>query len=89
MELKDTVDLMLSDDWKDRLKAEFLQSKLRYEQLLRLISDLKAGKTTFDYRSKLNIDLFCRLEEDMCDYLYTLESLVKNLGINPNLDGEQ
>lgn len=26
MELKDTVKLMLSDDWRDRLKAEWLQA---------------------------------------------------------------
>jgi hypothetical protein len=33
MELRDTVDLMLSDDYKDRFKAEYLQLKIRYEKL--------------------------------------------------------
>lgn len=32
-ELKDTVDLMLSEDFKDRLVAEWLQLTLRIEKL--------------------------------------------------------
>ena len=30
MELKDTVALMESDDYKDRFKAEYYQTKIRY-----------------------------------------------------------
>lgn len=33
MELKDTVELMLSEDYEDRFKAEFYQLKIRYEKL--------------------------------------------------------
>ena len=33
MNLKDTVDLMLSDNYLDRLKAEYLQAKIRYDKL--------------------------------------------------------
>lgn len=33
MELEDTVDLMLSGDYKDRLKAEYLQLSIRIEKL--------------------------------------------------------
>ena len=33
MELKDTITLMQSDDYKDRLKAEYWQTKIRYEKL--------------------------------------------------------
>ena len=33
MELRNTVDLMLSDDYKDRFRAEYLQLKIRYEKL--------------------------------------------------------
>lgn len=32
-ELKDTVDLMLSEDYKDRFKAEYYQTKIRYDKL--------------------------------------------------------
>lgn len=31
MELKETIDLMNSDDYKERFKAEYLQVKIRYE----------------------------------------------------------
>ena len=37
MELKDTVDMMLSDDYKERLKAEYLQTKIRHEKLQRML----------------------------------------------------
>lgn len=33
MTLKDTIPLMLSDDWRDRLVAEYWQTKIRYEKL--------------------------------------------------------
>ena len=33
MELKDTVNLMLSEDFKDRLKAEYFQLENRYKKL--------------------------------------------------------
>lgn len=32
-ELKDTIELMISGDYKERFKAEFLQLKIRYEKL--------------------------------------------------------
>lgn len=32
-ELKDTVDLMLSDNWEDRLRAEIYQCQIRREKL--------------------------------------------------------
>ncbi len=47
MELKDTVDLMLSDDWKDRLKAEYWQTKIRYDKLVGMIEKYKAGTLGF------------------------------------------
>ena len=31
--LENTIDLMLSDDYVDRLKAEYIQTKIRYEKL--------------------------------------------------------
>ena len=37
MELKDTVALMESADFKDRFKAEYYQTKIRYEKLHTMI----------------------------------------------------
>lgn len=36
-ELKDTVDLMLSDDPRDRFKAEYWQTKIRFDRLNKTI----------------------------------------------------
>lgn len=33
MELKDTIDLMLSDNYKDRLRAEYMQLVIRRKKL--------------------------------------------------------
>lgn len=33
MELKDTIELMNSSDYKERFKAEYLQVKIRYDKL--------------------------------------------------------
>ena len=37
MNLIDTVELMNSVDYKDRFKAEYLQTKIRYDKLHKLI----------------------------------------------------
>lgn len=37
IELKDTVELMCSDDWRKRLVAEYAQSIIRYEKLRQFI----------------------------------------------------
>ena len=41
MELKDTVELMTSDDYKERFKAEYYQLKIRYEKLQMFINKIK------------------------------------------------
>lgn len=33
MELRDTIDMMQSDDYKERFKAEYYQVGIRYEKL--------------------------------------------------------
>jgi len=43
MELKETIDLMNSDDYKERFKAEYLQVKIRYEKLRKMLVKLDAG----------------------------------------------
>ena len=32
-ELKDTIELMTSENYKDRFKAEYWQTKIRYDKL--------------------------------------------------------
>ena len=37
MELKDTVEMMGSEDYKERFKAEYCQVKIRYEKLMYML----------------------------------------------------
>ena len=47
MELKDTIKLMQSDDYKDRFKAEYYQTKIRYEKLHKILIKYEAGTLSF------------------------------------------
>lgn len=47
MELKDTVELMNSSDYKDRFKAEFYQVKIRYEKLKEMLDKWDEGSLDF------------------------------------------
>lgn len=44
MELKDTVELMNSEDYKERFKAEYYQTKIRYEKLKAFNNRIEAAK---------------------------------------------
>ena len=47
MELKDTIELMQSDDYKDRFKAEYYQTKIRYKKLHKMLIKHEAGTLSF------------------------------------------
>ena len=47
MELKDSVELMNSADYKDRFKAEYWQNQLRYEKLHDMVIKYEAGTLNF------------------------------------------
>ncbi len=42
MELKDTIKFMGSDNYKERFKAEYYQTKIRYEKLKKLNNKIEA-----------------------------------------------
>jgi hypothetical protein len=46
MELKDTIEMMTSEDYKERFKAEYLQTKIRYEKLKAFNTKIKAAELT-------------------------------------------
>ena len=43
MELSDTFDLMTSTNYKERFKAEYLQTKIRYEKLKNFCNKIEAA----------------------------------------------
>lgn len=70
-ELKDTVELMLSEDYKERFKAEYYQTKIRYEKLHKMVVKYDSG--TLDFDPSCDIDLLKRQASNMGEYLYCLE----------------
>lgn len=47
VELKDTITMMTSDDYKERFKAEYYQVKIRYEKLLAMMKKWRKGELSF------------------------------------------
>ena len=47
-DLNETIKLMTSTDYKDRLKAEYWQTKIRYDKLRMMLEKYKAGKLDFE-----------------------------------------
>ena len=79
MQLKDTVELMTSKDWKDRFVAEYLQTKIRYEKLHKLIVKREFGKINFD--TPISLESWKGQERYMGSYLYELEKQAAIHGI--------
>lgn len=47
MELKDTIELMQSADYKDRFKAEYFQAVIRLKKLYAMLKKWEAGTLEF------------------------------------------
>lgn len=71
MELKDTIELMNSDDYNQRFIAEYYQTKIRYDKLHRMITKYEAG--TLEFEPKCQIELLQEQANFMGRYLHTLE----------------
>ena len=46
MELKDTIEMMNSDNYIERFKAEYYQTKIRYEKLKLFNTQIEAAEAT-------------------------------------------
>ena len=71
MELKDTINLMNSEDYKERFKAEYYQKKVRYDKLHKMI--VKYDADTLDFETKCYKELLKAQAQFMGCYLNTLE----------------
>lgn len=71
MELKDTIELMNSADYKERFKAEYLQTKIRYDKLHKMVIKYEAG--TLNFEPSCSIELLKHQKSMMGQYLYDLE----------------
>lgn len=72
MELKDTVEMMNSDDYKERFKAEYNQVVIRYKKLAAMLTKWDKGELEFTPtcpRSTYNMQI-----KAMTDYIAVLEA---------------
>lgn len=53
MELKDTVEMMGSADYKERFKAEYYQTKTRYEKLKAFCDKIEAAQITMGLKNSV------------------------------------
>lgn len=79
MELGETVDLMKSISYKDRFKAEYYQTKIRYEKLHKMCIQYRAGTLGFEPACCLN--LLTEQKRHMGEYLQCLEVRAEIEGI--------
>lgn len=70
MELKDTIKLMESKDYKERFKAEYYQTKIRWEKLSDLIA--RYNSKTLDFKPKCSLDFLLSQYNAMGVYLNLL-----------------
>ena len=75
MELKNTVDLMLSKDFKDRFKAEYYQLKDRTEKLEKMLYGYR--NNTLKFKPKCNYELLDAQLSSMKTYLNILKERAK------------
>jgi hypothetical protein len=80
MELKDTIEMMQSNDYKERFKAEYYQTKVRYNKLHNMLVKADAGKLNFT--PSCSLDLLREQKTNMGKYLYCLEVRAEIEGIN-------
>lgn len=79
MELKDTITMMQSGDYKERFKAEYYQIVVRYQKLKSMLDKWDTGKLNFNPtcpRSTYNMQT-----RAMSDYIAVLEARAVMEGI--------
>ena len=76
MELKDTIEMMQSADYKERFKAEYKQTKIRYEKLKVFNTKIEAAQLTGNIEEPKHdcpAPLLREQQRIMGEYLHLLE----------------
>ena len=71
MELKDTVEMMQSDDFKERFRAEYFQTKIRYDKLDEMTVCYEAG--TLPFTPNCSLELLKEQKKYMGNYIRCLK----------------
>lgn len=79
MELRDSIELMISTSYRSRFLAEYIQLKLRTEKLSKLIGDYDSGE--LDFIPETPIELLRDQAESMESYLSILKkrAIIENI----------
>lgn len=77
-DLNETIELMTSTDYKDRLKAEYWQTKIRRDRLASMVEKYNAGE--LDFKPTCSIDILATQLAWMGMYLSIL-------GIRAEMEG--
>lgn len=80
MELRETIALMESEDYRERFKAEYHQAKIRYTKLLKMCVKYEAG--TLDFIPNCPLQVLIDQKAAMGKYLYCLEVRAEIEGIS-------
>ena len=81
MTLNDTITMMNSEDYKERFKAEYYQTKIRYEKLKAFNTEIEASRrTSYEMGKKVPMpkhdcpeDILREQQSFMGQYLHILE----------------
>lgn len=83
MILKDTTEMMCSDDYKERFAAEYYQTKIRYERLKNFCNKIEVAQITNAEEPKHDCPLELLREQQKCMgmYLSALEkrAMIENI----------
>ena len=79
MKLEKTVELMTSDDYRDRFKAEYYQLVNRANKLRKMVRAYE--KDELDFKPSCSLDLLTWQLKTMDEYVYILKRRAKIEGI--------
>ena len=79
MELKDTIPMMDNPNYKERFRAEYYQTKIRYDKLHRMCVKYEAG--TLNFTPTCSLELLKEQKKHMGYYLHCLEIRAEIEGI--------
>lgn len=74
-----TAELMGSADYKERFKAEYHQTKIRYDKLHKMVTYYEAG--TLDFEPTCSLELLKEQLDAMGKYLHCLEARAEIEGV--------
>lgn len=80
MELKETIEMMVSSDYKERFKAEYNQVKIRYDKLDEMTVKYEAG--TLNFTPSCSLELLKEQKKYMGCYIRCLKIRAEIEGID-------